>query len=62
MGKVEINLQNDMKELGKNGDSKLGKLVTTSVLKNVADKADVVIINSGGIRSALMKGTVTYGD
>lgn len=61
IGKTLIDLECVREIIRKNGQSKMAYLTTTAFL-NTATEADFAIANSGGIRSSIKKGDVTWGD
>jgi len=46
----------------KKPESELGNFVTDLCLERFSDKADICVMNYGGLRSALPKGKITIGD
>lgn len=61
VGKTLIDLDCIRQSIRVNGSSKMGFLASTAILSQAGD-ADIAFLNGGGIRSAIAKGDVTWGD
>lgn len=61
VGKTLIDLDCLRQSIRVNGSSKMGFLASTAILSQAGD-ADIAFLNGGGIRSAISKGDVTWGD